>query len=374
MEIIPPAPLAASLAFCPRPFSGWALQTICELDASCSHFLSHTLTATDAKRQAIFVAAALIESSGTDPLAEALAAITGIERHDPFTQIARSLIVLKPREIVGAVYGSVPDGLLGALTRLGPDPLSRPDLYRSLFDLFARPSNRARAKLLRNTARKLTEARIETVLRLDPILLHQPMFDAIRAPDEVDQLHAAIALIQATVAAASDKVLREAVAKLGSGTDIKSWVEGWLAKQDRFLAPPPIQNDPDLIHLTGSGLIEGARRFRNCLRQKLLHSAAGRNAYYEWTGDPGAVVELFRLSDGRWVATEMLGAQNTAVNIETARAIRAKLEQHGVLWVEWPFPANATRDVALLVDAYDLLLDWTDMEWRNRAGDRRVAA
>src|SRR5215204_444063 len=99
MRIIGPEPLAASAAFRPRPFSGWALRAICELDASCPHFLVHALKARDAKRQAIFAAAAKIESGGTDTLADALGAITDIERHDPFCQIARSLIVLKPREI-----------------------------------------------------------------------------------------------------------------------------------------------------------------------------------------------------------------------------------------------------------------------------------
>ena len=76
---------------------------------------------------------------------------------DPLAHTARALVVSKPRQIIQALFGAVPDGLLGALARLGPQPLSDPSLYRELFALFAHPMHRARANLLRQASGKLTE-------------------------------------------------------------------------------------------------------------------------------------------------------------------------------------------------------------------------
>lgn len=161
---------------------------------------------------------------------------------------------------------------------------------------------------------------------------------------------------------ATDQNLRDAIRNIGPNADLKSWIEGWLRKQDRFLAPPPIQNDPDLVLVTGSALADAGKRFRNCLGQKLVNTAVGRNAYYEWAREPGGAVELSRLSDGRWLATEVRGHRNRTLDRETATAIWKKLQQHGVLTYSWPFPAPATRAAATILHAFDLTTDWTGIE------------
>src|SRR5215203_5669440 len=111
MEIIAPAPLPASLAFRPRAFGGWALETVCDLDADCPGFLNHVLHASDTKRQALFCAAASLSIGHCEPVGYALGLVSPSGR-DALGAIARGLVVRKASAIVHAVFGSVPDGFM----------------------------------------------------------------------------------------------------------------------------------------------------------------------------------------------------------------------------------------------------------------------
>ena len=65
-----------------------------------------------------------------------LGAASGLQSRDPLARLARSLVFLKPAQILLAIYQSVPDGLLGTLKRVGSDPFSRFGLYSDLFRIF----------------------------------------------------------------------------------------------------------------------------------------------------------------------------------------------------------------------------------------------
>jgi hypothetical protein len=54
----------------------------------------------------------------------------------------------RAREIVTHAFGDSPDGLIGALARLGNEPLTCPLAYLGLRDMFTSPSNIAKAKVL----------------------------------------------------------------------------------------------------------------------------------------------------------------------------------------------------------------------------------
>src|ERR1700712_2981110 len=92
---------------------------------------------------------------------------------DPVAQIARALILLPPRTILKGLNSSLPDGLLGLLSRIGSDPLSDRSDYRLAFSLFADPAHKSRAKLLRQTEGRISPGTIKVVARLDPVLLHK---------------------------------------------------------------------------------------------------------------------------------------------------------------------------------------------------------
>ena len=108
---------------------------------------------------------------------------------------------MKPAQILQAIYGSVPDALIGTLKRVGPSPFSRPQLYRDLFRMFHEPDQRERADLIRQST--APEERLEIALTLDSALLHQRAFEHVTDLDEAEQVNAAVRLIRATVSTAT---------------------------------------------------------------------------------------------------------------------------------------------------------------------------
>jgi hypothetical protein len=345
-----------SVAFKPRALHGWALEVICDLDASCPNFLRHVVLASDLKRQTIYAAVAQIEG-GRGILGQALGGQANIRQDDEFAQIARALIVLKPREILVALLGQVPDGLLGTLARLGPAPLSRRELYNGVFGVFADSVQRDRANLLRQAPGSLSEARIEFALALDPALLHPRVFKAVKSLDDLEQLHAALRLIRRTVSTATDVEIRRSVSELPGGAAVSDWAVAWLRRMDCPPAPPPIENDLELIPLYGSALEDAARRLRNCLGDRLPHAATGRDLYVEVSTPPGAVAELRRLSNGGWVLMNIWGPRNEPPDEELATRVRAKLEAAGVVCLEAATSQADLDHLTELFSAYDLS-DW----------------
>lgn len=321
----------------PRPFSGVYLAVACTLDAACPGFLTRLLYASDLRRAAVFAAVAEIETAGATEVA------TRLHRHAPeacprnldaHAQVARALLSLRAREIVRAVYGDAPDGFLGLLARLGADPLPARGQYRLAYDLFADPRHRARARLLRQTPGRITSNHIEIAARLDAVLLHRKAFERVQDPEQIETLHAALALVRALVPQANDEALHRSLDGVRSShRDLGLWVERWLWRMTRLpIALPIPADDPDVRVLDGPGMVALGRRFRNCARDRLGHIATGLRCYLEWTGDGGpAVIELRCLSAGYLVVEDLRGPQNRDLDLAVSERIRAKLAQFGVL-------------------------------------------
>src|SRR3954471_12515387 len=187
-----PSPLETTLPgrrhFTPRAFSTeWALQGACALDAALPGFLNHLLHASDLKRQTLFAGIAILMlNDGMETSRKAELATGATQR------FARLLILAKPKQILGTIFGSVPNGLLGTLARLGPEPPMRIGLHFDLFNLFAEREHRSRANLLRRTSGEIHQWKIDIALLLDPLLLHQNVFEALIDTDEMSQLHDAL--------------------------------------------------------------------------------------------------------------------------------------------------------------------------------------
>src|SRR4051794_33903010 len=142
---------SATQVLSPRTFSGWALEAACLLETGCPSTLASFFCGSPLRRQAIFCALAEMHQDHPEELAGRLRSTicTGfLAARDPLSQIAHSLVAGSPKLVLEAVYGSVPNGLIGALRRIGNDPFASPTTYRSLYDLFARPEHRQRAKVL----------------------------------------------------------------------------------------------------------------------------------------------------------------------------------------------------------------------------------
>ena len=341
----------------PRPLSGWPLRLLFDLDAASPHFFAHVSTASVLKRQSIF--AALVElQCNAGAVSVALGRASGVECSDPVARSARSLVLLKPAQLLRAIYGSVPDGLLGTLTRVGPDAFSRPGLYPDLFRLFAQPKERERADLIRQAAGQLPEERIEVALALDPVLLHQRAFENLTDLDEAKQANAAVRLIRATVSTATPAELRRSLAVLPQHIALRVWAASWLRKLDKPLAEAPVQTDTDVVVLGASNLRAASLQLHNCLRERVVHVASGRDCYLVSKTSPEVVAELRRTTDGRWILFDMWGPGNERPEEHIADAMRCKLEAAGVVSIA---AAVGPADLQLLAEffcAFDLTSGW----------------
>src|SRR4051794_28695346 len=181
----------ATEVLAPRTFNGWALDTSCLLEPACPSTLASFFCASPLRRQAIFCALAELDPQRPQELAGRLARVicTGSPaEHNPFETIAQCLLAGSPKLVVEAVYGSVPDGLIGALRRIGDDPFTSPATYRALCDLFARPEHRERAKVLGELSGRISETTIEVVQTLDGELLGREIVSRLWEQKQVPAL------------------------------------------------------------------------------------------------------------------------------------------------------------------------------------------
>jgi hypothetical protein len=320
----------------PRPFSGSYLETACLFDAACPGFLNRVFYASNLRRAAIFAALAEIKLDGIDKAVSRLRSLapTFCDPHlDIWAQGARALLTLRAREVIQAFYGSVPDGFLGLLARVGAGPLPR-GIYRLAHGLYADPQHRQRSKLLRQMPGRISADMIETAARLDPVLLHHHVLQRVHDLRQVETVNAALALIRALVPLANDEALHRSLNGLGvSDKDMARWIERWLRRATRLPYAPPIPaNDPDLCVLIGLDLVGLGRRFHNCGADRAGHVAAGLRCYLEWVGEGGpAVIELRRLSGGHFLVEDMRGPRNADLDPVLVERIRAKLSTFGIL-------------------------------------------
>ena len=126
--------------------------------------------------------------------------------------------------------------------------------------------------------------------------------------------------------------------------------------------PLPV-DDPDFVLAYGERLSSVGRRLRNCATTKVGSVAVGKSLLYEWVKPPGAVVELRRLSDGRWLLMDILGNANSRPLSDLASTIRDKLMSHGVLTFGAPQPSRSSEGMSRLLYSFDLHADWSqDLE------------
>ncbi|MFC4173600.1 hypothetical protein ACFOYU_16305 [Microvirga sp. GCM10011540] len=328
-------PSAASHDIRPRSFSGWPLSTAVELDAACPSFLSFVFCGAALKRQAIFSTLAALTRECPEALATRLrpfALTDDLNHQTSFKQIARALMATRAREILQAVFGDVPDGFLGVLSRIGDEPLRKPSLYFTLFEIFSDPQHRARRDVLRQRSGSITATHIEVISRLDPILVHRNVLNRLYGASQADDANAALALVRSTVSSATDETIRQSIENLGEKTDLGALFSRWLEKVDRPPVHLPVpEDDPDLAVVTsGVAMASLGRRFRNCAASRTLHLAQGAQVLLEWRHPPGLVAQCHRLTNGSWVLTEIYAKRNGLVDPEAAAALRGKLEALGI--------------------------------------------
>jgi hypothetical protein len=329
-------PLPESRTLRPRSFSGPLLNTAVKLDVHCPNFVSFVLCTSTLRRQAIFAALAALDRDHPESLAARLKSLFPTDHHScrsPHQQIARVLMMAsRAREIIQAVYGEVPDGLLGVLNRIGDDPLPDPSLYFTLFETFADPQYRVRRDVLRHSRGPITALHIRIIHRLDPILVHVHMLTRLHSVSHAEDANAALGLIRRTVSSATEGALRQSIANIGEKTDLATVLKRWFEKLDSPPAFPLIpENDPDIVVMTSGDDIQAlGRRYRNCSATRIVHVAIGYEALLEWKPSPGLVAQCRRLTSGQWVVVDFHARGNGRVQPSAAAAFRCKLETLGI--------------------------------------------
>lgn len=163
---------SASRKLAPRPIPrGWALDPILRLDEAHAGFLRFLHSASVLRRQGVFLALTQLNWDRVDEFASWIARSRERQdwrKADPLAVIASGLTSMRVREIVHAIFGAIPPGLLGALSRCGDEPLDVFS-YTLLHAICDDPKNRSRRALLQK-APKIDDNMIDVVWRLPKAL------------------------------------------------------------------------------------------------------------------------------------------------------------------------------------------------------------
>lgn len=233
------------------------------------------------------------------------------------------LLAERLRRVIPAAVGEPPAGLERALGRMGEVAWAAED-YRVLLRVLAAP--RA-AKALRHAA----TIQADVVRRL--AALPEPMGEAAHlalelTEDGVVALGEAYAALRLRSGDAAAVLAAARWARCGSARAMFEAVRDDLAPEP--LAPP----HPGTARLRPLGskaeLRAAARRFRNCLADRVPHAVTGWSAYYLWEGPPAGVVEVTRDHIFGWRLEEARLADNVPVPEAVRDAIAGELALMGV--------------------------------------------
>jgi hypothetical protein len=272
---------------------------------------------------------------------------------DPLTQIARALMRARAQAIYEALFGADSATFVRLTHRIGNGHLSQ-SAYRKLIDLMYRFEHRDRARLLTQGC-PISEVSIEVALRLPPSLLRQEFICGLHSVEQVEQVRAALDLILSLLPESAHGELWQSLSSISLSRPraLSKWLRRMIDKVPSFSMTPPLKDDPDVTFLSSpAAMHDCARRFSNCLKDKVPLVALQRNAYYEWRS-PGAIIELRSLSHGYWLAGGIHGMKNGPVDAVTLRAIRTKLDAAGILVPAQFAHAKHINRCASLLGVYD---------------------
>lgn len=346
------------------PFSGWALELAIELDRDSPGLLAATFRFSARRRQGLFLALAAVQEHGINQIADRLRRrelAPEFPALEDAALLGRAVVHLRrPRDLVAVVLGERPNGLLGALARLGPDPLEA-DQYLELHRLFAStaPADRRRTKLLGQIGGDLTSAQIEVLKILDPILMHPVLVSKIHDAEHVAELHYALDYIRTYCSGATDVGIRASLGRLRLENSRVDLVRVWANRFDRPPYDLDTRGDPTLTVLASAAAMnDAARRFQNCLKSKISDVFLGTHLFVEYrptdTRQPGVVAELRRIDQGFFLEG-LYGVGNTRVRAGRANLIRQKLAACGVALLDHaPASPETIHAVARLLGAWPM--------------------
>lgn len=237
--------------------------------------------------------------------------------------VAETVLRGRLREAIPVALGRSPPGLERALGRLGETAWTA-EAYRKLIDLLAEAKA---AKLLRHA--DVIDA--DAVARLGR--LPGPMGRALGLAGQItDDAATAVAEAAGAIACRSGAAAAEAATARWAEVETEAGLFE-AVREDLYPEPPPppFEGTERLRPLTTkAALREAARRYNNCLATRVTHAVGGFSAYYEWTSNPGAIVEISRDAIFGWRLEEAKGPNNDALDHDSRASLVADLTAMGV--------------------------------------------
>lgn len=301
---------------------GWTTDSLVQLDPLAPGLISRVLTASPKSRQAIFTVLA--------------SRLLIAEHNDTFRRVddgddANLAFVLRegrPREILDYAFGHVPEGWLGALERLGGQPMSSLNGYVKLHRVFAEPKHQRRAEALGRVG-QITEKMLAVLDTLDARWVHVEALKRLHDVTAARDFNRAVAFVQSVSSKATDEAVAAAIARLAPTARLSGIVRRYVRRADRFPSHP-LHGDDDMRPLTlARDFIEAARRYRNCLASMIDRALIGQVAFAEFRGE--AIVELRPLTLGRgWLLDAVHVARNAHVPTSLAQEVERKCAAIGI--------------------------------------------
>ena len=323
----------------------WATGRLIEHDGRAPGAIRRLLCSGPARRQAVFAI---------------LAAELASERHeqimgaDDYKDAARRSDIIcngGAREVLAELLGrEPPDGLKGALERIGLNPMLDPRHYAKLIGFYTDPAARPPREALKYVG-EIKPVMIRAVDILPTCLLHANVLTRLTSMTDVHGLVEAVQFAKSVNCRATDEVILEAVARMREETKLEELIARFIRRADRPLATPlPADEDVHPIKSVVT-LVGTARQFRNCLatERKVVGALLGRVAYAVLRGE--AVMEFLALSNGAFLFVDAHGKRNAPVSPELLALARAKCVAAGVAFI----PTSGGRENVFgnLVDPFD---------------------
>lgn len=304
------------------PLIGYATGSLVRLDAHAPGLISRVLTASPLSRQAIFsvIATRLLIIEHNDAFG----------RVDDGDEVNLAFVLRqgRAREILGYAFGEVPIGWLGALARLGGQPMQQPHSYVKLHSLFANPKHRTRAEALRHVG-QIGEKTLSVLDALDDRWVHGEALKRLPSVVAAKDFNRAVAFAQAVSSKATDEAVAAAIARLEPDQRLSAVINRFVRRADRF-PPHPVDGDDEIRPLTSvRDFIAAGRRYRNCLTSMFDEALAAQVAFAEFRRE--AIVEFRPLTLGRgWLLHDVHVERNGPVAPELRSAAELKCGALGI--------------------------------------------
>jgi hypothetical protein len=241
----------------------------------------------------------------------------------PLAPVAVTLTEAPLKKAIRTVLPDAPTGLVRALSRLGETAWSADD-YRLLLALLREPEA---AKVLRHAG--CIDAGLVRALAVVPRpLLRAGLCRLSLTGEQISLVAAAYDAVVRRDGPGAGRLLALRWGGAGSAQALFDDVRDDLLPE---LPAPPVAATDRLRPLgTKAAMRDAAARYANCLKGQVRYAAEGEYAYYEWLGQPGAVIELFHDALNGWMLSEAKLANNETVPAPLRSEIVAELRAAGV--------------------------------------------